>query len=87
MPDANKERTKWEGLCLRLRQIAYEEGRGHAVTIMRPTLWLVNGELVVWSDPTVSLTHLEPSAEKDGLSRLATALEAKQREGDDDGED
>ena len=40
---------------------------------MKCVCWLVNGELVYWSEPTC--THLEPSANKDGLGRLAAALE------------
>ncbi len=73
MAEPNKDRANWDNLFLRLRSVAYKEGRGRAVTIMKCVCWLVNGELVYWSEPTC--THLEPSANKDGLGRLAAALE------------
>ena len=73
-------RKNWDNLFLRLRSVAYKEGRGRAATLMKCVCWLVNGELVYWSEPTC--THLEPSANKDGLGRLAAALEEKTN-GDD----
>jgi hypothetical protein len=72
----------WDNLSLRLRDVAYKECRGHAVTIMKCVCWLVDGKLEMWSEP--SLVHLEPSANKGGLGKLAAALEEK---GDGDGQD
>ena len=78
MTDPSK--TNWDNLFLRLRSVAYKEGRGHAVTIMKSVCWLVNGKLEYWSEPIC--THLEPSANKGGLGRLAAALEEKVRDED-----
>ncbi len=82
MAEPNKDRANWDNLFLRLRSVAYKEGRGRAVTLMKCVCWLEGGELVYWSEPTC--THLEPSANKDGLGRLAAALEEKSSGNDTD---